>query len=247
MTLQDQISNDMKEAMKAKDGSKLSTLRMLKSALKNKQIDVQHDLSDEEVMAVVKSQMKQLKDSIESFASAGREDLAEPTRAEVAVLEGYMPAQMGEEELEKIVKEAVANSGATSKADTGKAMGAAMKAVAGRADGARVKEMVARLLPAIVIGLLLALAGPEPVLAEASANGTSAFVVPMVRVARAFLILLGIVSLNMILIGGFTYMISSGRDEVHKSAIRKMSTGILGSILIAAIFTIATVALQNLS
>src|SRR3989338_8870037 len=137
MSLASIITENMKAAMKAKDSATLSTLRLLISAMMNKKIDVQHELSDAEVQEVVKSQVKQLKDSIESFKAGGREDLATSTQTEIFVLEQYLPAQMGDEELTKIVKEVVEKSGATSKADMGKVMGAAMAAVAGRADGSR--------------------------------------------------------------------------------------------------------------
>jgi len=137
--LTDQITNDMKEAMKAQDAPRLSTIRMLKSALKNKQIELLHELSDEEAMAVIKTQIKQLKDAAETFRQAGRAETVEANEREVAVLEKYLPAQMDDAALIAVVKDALAAAGATSKADAGKAMGAAVKAVAGRADGSRVK------------------------------------------------------------------------------------------------------------
>lgn len=245
MTLLEQITFDMKEAMKAKDEAKLSTLRMLKSALKNKQIDLMHELSDEEVLSVIKTQMKQLKDSLESFSGAGREDLAVPTQKELVVLEAYMPAQMSEEELEAVVKAAVEESGVTSKEDMGKAMGVAMKKVAGRADGSRVKEMVGKLLAVLVLVCSIGLLAAHPALAAESEG--SVFAVSALRIARIFLLLFGIVSINMILIGGFNYMIASGRDATHSSSIAKITTGILGTIIVAALFTIATIALENLN
>ncbi len=155
MSLSEIITTDMKEAMKAKDNATLSTLRLLRSAIKNKQIDLQHELSDEEVQAVVKSQAKQLKDSIESFTSGGREDLAESTASELEILKKYLPEEMSDEDLEAIVKKAIEDSGATSKADMGKAMGMAMKAVAGKADGNRVKEIVAKSLSVFVLAFAM--------------------------------------------------------------------------------------------
>ncbi len=146
MSLVETIGKDMVAAMKEKKETDLSTLRMLKTALKNKQIDLMHELTDEEAMAVVKTMIKQTKDAMESFASANREDLSAQAKAELAVLERYLPAQLPEAELDALVKGALAEAGFSSKADMGKAMGAAMKAVAGRADGARVKAAVEKSL-----------------------------------------------------------------------------------------------------
>ncbi len=244
MTLLEQITNDMKEAMKAKDEAKLSTLRMLKSALKNKQIDKRNDLTDEDVLSVIKTQIKQLKDSLESFTQAARDDLAQAAKNELAILETYMPAQMGDEELETLVKETLAEIGAQTKSDMGKAMGAVMKKVGSQADGNRVKEIVGNLLAVVVFTVVATVAFPEMVLAASDAN---TFIVPALRIARIFLLLFGVVSLNMILVGGFTYMVASGRDEAHSNAIEKISKGLLGTILIASLFTIATIALQNLT
>lgn len=142
MPIVTQVTEDMKAAMKAQDAARLSTVRMLKTALKNKEIDLMRPLTDDEALAVIRTQIKQLKDSITEFAAAGRADLADPVTAEVAVLEAYLPAQMGDEELAAKVKQALAEAGFTGKADMGRAMGVAMKAVAGLADGARVKAAV---------------------------------------------------------------------------------------------------------
>lgn len=230
--------------MKAKNEVQLSTLRMLKSAIKNKQIDAPADLTDEDVLAVVKSQIKQLRDSLESFTSAGREDLASGVTAELAILEAYMPAQMSDEELEGHIKAAIEEVGATSKADMGKAMGAAMKRVGAGADGTRVKDLVAKLLP--VLAAVLVLAGSaDPALASDAETG--AFVVSAIRIGRAFLLLFGIVSINLMLIGGFNYMVASGRDDSHNDSIQKIATGVLGTIVVAALFVIATIALENLT
>ena len=91
MSLTDTITSDMKEAMKAKDKARLSTLRMLKTALKNKQIELMHELSDEEALAVVKKQIKELNKSIELFETGGRPELAEAAKAEIEILESYLP------------------------------------------------------------------------------------------------------------------------------------------------------------
>jgi uncharacterized protein YqeY len=143
MTLIESIDRDMKEAMKAKEEIRLSTLRMLRTALKNKQIDVQHELNDEEVQAVIKTMMKQYQDALRDFFAAGRTDLADRQQAELTILQTYLPPALSPEELEAIVQNAVQSSGVT---DKGKAMGIAMKAVAGRADGTDVRAVVERLL-----------------------------------------------------------------------------------------------------
>lgn len=146
MTLLEQILQDTKEAMKNKDAARLSTLRMLKSALKNKQIELMHELSDEEALAVIKSQIKQLTDAMQMYKDAGRAESAEEAQTEIAVLEAYLPAQMDDAALEKVVVDALQAVGATSPEDMGKAMGVAMKAVAGQADGSRVRDIVERTL-----------------------------------------------------------------------------------------------------
>ncbi len=144
MTLLETINQDFTAAMKERREAELSTLRLLRAALKNRQIELMKELSEDEALSVVKSQIKQLKDALESFAS--REDLAQKARGELAVLEKYLPAQLSDAELEAVVKEAVAASGASGKADMGRAMGAAMKAVSGQADGSRVKAIVETML-----------------------------------------------------------------------------------------------------
>lgn len=143
MTFVQTVDTDFKEAMKAKEEVRLSTLRMLRSALKNKQIDLQHELSDQEAMAVIKTMMKQYQDALNDFMNAGRTDLADRQQKELDILATYLPPALSREELEAIVKDAVQSSGVT---DAGKAMGIAMKAVAGRADGTDVRAIVEALL-----------------------------------------------------------------------------------------------------
>lgn len=146
MSLLDKITTDMKEAMKAKEAEALSTLRMLKSAVKNAQIDHKGDWTDDETMKVISSQLKQLKDSMESFVEAKREEMVTKIKAEIDLLESYLPEQMSDEDLETAVKEAISEIGATTKEEMGKVMGAAMGKVKGLADGTRVKAMVDKLL-----------------------------------------------------------------------------------------------------
>ena len=143
MTLVQTVDTDFKEAMKAKEEVRLSTLRMLRSALKNKQIDLQHELNDQEAMAVIKTMMKQYQDALNDFMNAGRTDLADRQQKELDILAMYLPPALSREELEAIVKDAVQSSGVT---DAGKALGLAMQAVAGRADGTAVRAIVDALL-----------------------------------------------------------------------------------------------------
>ena len=143
MTLVQTVDTDFKEAMKAKEEVRLSTLRMLRSALKNEQIDLQHGLNGQEAMAVIKTMMKQYQDALNDFMNAGRTDLADRQQKELDILAMYLPPALSREELEAIVKDAVQSSGVT---DAGKAMGIAMKAVAGRADGTDVRAIVEALL-----------------------------------------------------------------------------------------------------
>lgn len=242
MSLQDQINADLKDAMKAKDATTLSTLRLLKSALKNKQIDLMRELADEEISTVMKMQIKQLKESQEMNEQAGRQEGAQAAQAEIAILEKYLPAQLEDAELEQIVKDAVAESGAASKADTGKAMGAAMKAVAGRADGTRVKAIVGTLLGVFALCAFSALFA-HPALA---ATQDAAFAVSGARILRVFLMLMGIISVNFIIMGAVSVMTASGRDHGHHHGLQQMATGIFGTILMAGLIVIATAMIERI-
>ncbi len=242
MAFFDTFNTEFKTAMKTKDEAKLSTLRMLKAALKNKQIELLHELSEEEALAVVKSQLKLLKDSLESFEKGGRADLAENVRTEITVLEAYLPAQMDEAALKAVVAEALKGAGITSKADMGKAMGIAMKAVAGQADGTRVKSIVASLLSVLVVLAFL----PLSVSAATSSDVSPVFLESGLRIARMFFLLMGIVCVNTILVAAFTIWAGSGSDHAHHEWRDKLAWGLLGSILMAALFSIATVAIQRI-
>ncbi|HPF94975.1 MAG: GatB/YqeY domain-containing protein [Candidatus Magasanikbacteria bacterium] len=143
MTVIERIDQDLKEAMKAKSEQRLSVLRMARTSLKNKQIEMQKDLDDQSAFAVLKTMIKQYQDAISDFQTAGRQDLVEKQQQEIDILSAYLPPAMPVEEVEKIVKEAVAGMQAS---DMGKAMGAAMKAVDGKADGNTVRAIVQRLL-----------------------------------------------------------------------------------------------------
>lgn len=145
--LTDKVRADMTEAMKAQEKERLSTLRMLQSALKNEQINVGHELSDEEAMTVIRKAMKQRQDSIEQFTNAGRTEMAEKERVEMELLKTYLPAELSAEELESGVREIIASTGAQSKKDLGKVMKEATARFKGRVDGKKVQEVVSRLLP----------------------------------------------------------------------------------------------------
>jgi len=149
MALQKRIDEDLIAAMRAKDSARLGVLRMLKAALKNAAIDkagAQGELEDSEAMAVVRKQVKQRQDSIDSFEKGGRSELAEKERAEIAVLSSYLPQAMSGEELKRIVAETIAETGATSRAQMGVVMKALQQKVAGRADGKTLSAEVQRQL-----------------------------------------------------------------------------------------------------
>lgn len=138
MNLQSQVDNDIKDAMRAKDTVKLNTLRMLKAALKNSAIEksgADAVLDDLESTAIIRKQIKQRQDSIEGFEKGGRAELAANEKAEIEILSAYLPQAMSAEEIVTLVKEAIAESGATSKQQMGAVMKVASAKAAGRADG----------------------------------------------------------------------------------------------------------------
>ncbi|AEI42659.1 GatB/YqeY domain-containing protein [Paenibacillus mucilaginosus] len=146
MSLSDRLNDDMKLAMKSQDKFKLSVIRMVRSAIKNIEIDTRKTLDDQEVLDVLNREIKQRKDSLQEFEKAGRDDLAESLKAEVAILMDYMPQQLSDEEVKAIVQQTIQEVGASSKADMGKVMGALMPKVKGRADGKVVNNFVQQLL-----------------------------------------------------------------------------------------------------
>lgn len=146
MSLLETLNQDMKTAMKAKDKTTLSVVRMLKSAVMNEQINLGHDLTNDEEVAVLSRELKQRKDSVAEFDKGGREDLSTQTKAEITVVEKYMPAQLSEDEVKQIVADTVAEVGAQSMADFGKVMGAVMPKLKGQADGKLVNQTVKGLL-----------------------------------------------------------------------------------------------------
>lgn len=147
MSLKEQLTAEMKTAAKAKDKLKLSTIRMVRAEIKNKEIALRHDLSDEEILKLLGTMVKQRKDSISQFKKGGREDLAAKEEQELKILAAYLPEPMSAAEIEVIVKTVIAETGAAGKKDMGKVMQAVMARVAGRADGREVNRMVSSLLP----------------------------------------------------------------------------------------------------
>ena len=146
MSLREQINNDLKEAMKAKDTKKRDALRLLTSAFKQIEVDERKELSDDDVIKIIQKQVKSRNDSIEQYKSAGRDDLMQIELDEIAYYEPYLPAQLSDEELTAELKSIIETVGASTMKDMGKVMGAASKALAGRADGKRINECVKSLL-----------------------------------------------------------------------------------------------------
>jgi uncharacterized protein len=148
MSLKDQITEDMKTAMRAKDAARLLTIRGLLAAVKQREVDERITLDDAGVLAVIDKLVKQRKDSISQFATAGRTDLVDKETAELQVLEGYLPQRLSAEEIAAEVAKIVAEVGASSAADMGKVMGAAKTRLAGKADmgavSAAVKQALAK-------------------------------------------------------------------------------------------------------
>jgi uncharacterized protein YqeY len=148
MRLKEQITEDMKTAMRAKDAERLGTIRLLLSAMKQKEIDERIELDDVTVVAIVDKLIKQRKDSITAFELAARQDLADKEKAEMAVLVGYLPARMSAEEVATQVRAIVAELGAKGPGDMGKVMGAVKAQLAGKADMADVSAAVKAALAA---------------------------------------------------------------------------------------------------
>jgi uncharacterized protein YqeY len=142
MSLKDQITEDMKTAMRAKDADRLGTIRMLLAAIKQKEVDEQITVDDVMVVGLVDKLIKQRKDSIAAYEKADRQDLADKEAAEVTVLQGYLPQRMSTEEIALAVKQIVADVGASGPGDMGKVMGAVKQQLAGKADMGQVSAAV---------------------------------------------------------------------------------------------------------
>lgn len=143
MTIAEKVEKDLVGAMKAREELKLSVLRMAKTSLKNKQVELGQPLNDDQAIAVLRTLVKQRRDSTEQFRKGGREDLAAKEEAEIIILQAYLPAEANDEEIGTAVAAAIEETGAAGPQDLGKAMKAAMQKLAGKnADGKRVSQMV---------------------------------------------------------------------------------------------------------
>jgi uncharacterized protein len=136
------LNSDIKQAMKNKEKDKLSVIRMVKSSIQNEAIKTGNELSEDEELTVLSREVKQRKDSLHEFDKAGRQDLVEKIRTELQYVELYMPKQLSEEEVSEIVKQAISETGASSKAEMGKVMAVIMPKVKGKAEGSLVNKLV---------------------------------------------------------------------------------------------------------
>ncbi len=149
MNLADRIVADLSTAMKQKEASVVGTLRMLRAAIKNVEIDKQRSLAEEEILAVLRTSLKQLTDAKEQFTQGGRADLVQKTDAEMVILNAYLPPEMSDSDLDAAVRAVVADVGATSAKDFGKVMGAVVAKVGGSASGGRVSVVVKTVLASL--------------------------------------------------------------------------------------------------
>lgn len=142
MSLKARVTEDMKAAMRAKDAARLGTIRLLQAAIKQREVDERIELDDAQVVAVIEKMIKQRRDSINQYEAAARQDLADAEKFELALLQGYMPQQLSDAEIEAEVAKAVADSGAAGVQDMGKVMGLLKSALAGRADMGKISSAV---------------------------------------------------------------------------------------------------------
>ncbi|MGM8213517.1 GatB/YqeY domain-containing protein [Virgibacillus sp. W0430] len=143
MTISDRLNEDMKQAMRDKNKEKLSVIRMIKASLQNELIRTgEETLSGDSELSILSRELKQRKDSLQEFKSAGRDDLVQKLEVELSIVENYLPTQMTKDELELIVKQTITEVNATSKQDIGKVMSAIMPKVKGKADGSLINKMV---------------------------------------------------------------------------------------------------------
>jgi uncharacterized protein len=146
MNLKEQLNDAMKAAMKARDNLRLSAVRMVRAAIKNREIDARTELDDQAVIDVISSLVKQRRESIRMYREGNRLELAEKEELEMAVLLGFLPAQLSPEEIESLVRQTILDSGASGARDMGKVMKAVSPLTAGKADGKLVSDTVRRLL-----------------------------------------------------------------------------------------------------
>ncbi|RQD74888.1 MAG: GatB/YqeY domain-containing protein [Candidatus Syntrophonatronum acetioxidans] len=146
MALNEKLNEDMKAAMKAKDKFKLSVLRMIRSEIKNEEINKKGQLNDEEIIEVLSRELKKRREALEEYKKAQRDDIVQDLNKEIELLLSYMPEQLGEEEIERLAKEAIEETGAETKKDIGKVMGVLMPRLKGKADGKLVNKIVQKYL-----------------------------------------------------------------------------------------------------
>ncbi|WP_066092884.1 GatB/YqeY domain-containing protein [Xanthomonas massiliensis] len=146
MSLKQQLTDDMKAAMKGGDKHTLGVVRLINAAIKQREVDERITLDDAAVVAVLDKMVKQRRDSVEQYAAAGREDLADVERSEITVIEHYLPAKLGEAEIQAAIAAAIAQTGAAGPADMGKLMGALKPQLAGKADMGQVSALVKKAL-----------------------------------------------------------------------------------------------------
>lgn len=144
--LKTRITDDVKTAMREKDKARLATLRLITAAIKQKEVDERTELNDEQVVAILEKMLKQRKDSIEQFEKAGRNELADQEKSEIEIIQVYMPEQLSDDEIESLIKEAIASTGAESMKDMGKVMGQLKPKLAGKADMGAVSGKIKSLL-----------------------------------------------------------------------------------------------------
>ncbi|OIR19593.1 yqey-like protein [mine drainage metagenome] len=142
MSLKQQITEDMKAAMRAKETARLGAIRLLLAAMKQREVDERIELTDADVIAVIEKMLKQRRDSISQYEAAGRQDLADVEKFEVSILQAYMPQQLGEAEIAAAIADAIAATGAAGPQDMGKVMGVVKPKLAGRADMGKVSGLI---------------------------------------------------------------------------------------------------------
>ncbi|MBI4655015.1 MAG: GatB/YqeY domain-containing protein [Nitrospirae bacterium] len=146
MSLSEKLSDDLKKAMKTRDKDTLSVVRMIKAAVKNKEIEKGAALLDEEIYAVLNSMVRQRKDSIEQFSKAGRDDLVKQETKELSIVQSYLPPQLSEDEVKRIINNVIAEVGASTPKDIGKVMKSIMPKVKGQIDSKLLSELVKKAL-----------------------------------------------------------------------------------------------------
>lgn len=146
MPLQEKLTEDLKASMKSRDKVRKNVITMIRASIKQREIDERIELNDADIIDIIAKQVKQKKDAMEDFVKGNRQDLIDLTNEEINILLDYLPPQLSDEELDQIVKEAIEQTGASSKKDLGKLMGVLMPKVKGKADGKHVNQIVAKYL-----------------------------------------------------------------------------------------------------